>query len=93
MPEDYRNGSPEPCHGYSKAEAQTCLDKCSDDEPVFLLRGQDLTFPLVVQHWIDLVTRLAVSGCTTEKASLRSIQMGQVMFWRLRNLERVRLPD
>lgn len=38
--------------GLTKAEAQRCLDKCADDEPVFVVRGQDETFVPTVRFWM-----------------------------------------
>jgi hypothetical protein len=32
----------------------TCLPKCGDDEPIFVLRAQDASADEVVQKWIDL---------------------------------------
>lgn len=29
-----------------------CLDKVADDEPIFVLRAQDITAPDVVRFWI-----------------------------------------
>ena len=34
--------------------AQGCLGKASDDEMLFVLRGQDVSSPLVVMEWIKL---------------------------------------
>lgn len=30
-----------------------CLDKCGDDEPIFVLRAQDFTAPMAVRFWLD----------------------------------------
>ncbi len=30
----------------------TCLQKAADDEPIFVLRAQDLSAPDVVDYWI-----------------------------------------
>lgn len=32
----------------------TCLQKAADDEPIFVLRAQDLLAPGVVRHWAEL---------------------------------------
>lgn len=36
--------------GYKKND--TCLKKAADDEPIFVLRGQDKSSAKVVMHWI-----------------------------------------
>lgn len=80
--------------GFSKAEAQAILDKVADDEPVFLLRGQDLTFAAVVEYWCSLVQQLALSEATKEKAFARQTVLSTgVAWWRRANAERIKLPD
>lgn len=36
--------------GYKKTDP--CLAKAADDEPIFVLRGKDVSSPKVVLHWI-----------------------------------------
>lgn len=36
--------------GYKQDDS--CLDKVKSNEPIFVLRGQDLSSPKVVMHWI-----------------------------------------
>jgi hypothetical protein len=40
------------------------LSKARDDEPIFVLRGQDRLAPDVVRQWAD---RAEQAGCDTEK--------------------------
>jgi hypothetical protein len=35
-----------------KKNANSCLNKAHPDEPLFVLRGQDVSSPKVVLHWI-----------------------------------------
>ena len=39
------------------AGGRGCLGKAHDDEPIFIIRAQDMFGPLVVEHWCDLVER------------------------------------
>jgi len=32
----------------------TCLEKASDDEPIFVLRAQDISSPHVIHFWLSL---------------------------------------
>lgn len=36
-----------------KAEAQEFLDKVADDEPIFILRAQDVLSGRTVEYWAD----------------------------------------
>ena len=37
------------------------LEKCGDDEPIFVLRGQDVLAPMVVEYWGELAEKLGVN--------------------------------
>jgi hypothetical protein len=51
--------------GTKKSElADGCMAKASDNEPVFVLRAQDVTSPQVVREWARLA---ALNGCTPAK--------------------------
>ncbi len=36
--------------------------KIPDDEPVFLLRGQDAAAPFVVEYWVSIASALGADG-------------------------------
>lgn len=38
----------------------TCLENVADDEPIFVLRAQDVLAPLVVEHWAELAAKMGV---------------------------------
>lgn len=38
--------------GYKHNDA--CLAKVAEDEPIFVLRAQDLSAPLVIKMWVEL---------------------------------------
>jgi hypothetical protein len=42
------------------------LDKAKDDEPIFVLRAQDLLAPDVVRGWADVAER---AGCSPAKVT------------------------
>jgi len=42
----------------------TCLEKAADDEPIFVLRAQDMLAPGTVRFWAE---RAAANGCPPEK--------------------------
>ena len=33
---------------------KSCLNKAADDEPVFVLRAQDFTAPIVIREWLRI---------------------------------------
>src|ERR1700730_3563327 len=45
------------------AKGEGCLGKAADDEPVFILRAQDIFAPDLVREWADLAEE-----CAPEKA-------------------------
>ena len=42
------------------------LERCLDDEPIFVLRAQDLLAPMLVRLWVMLAR---LHGCRIEKTS------------------------
>lgn len=34
---------------------------CKEDEPVFVLRGQDIPAPMVVEYWAELAAKMQVN--------------------------------
>jgi hypothetical protein len=36
------------------AEGKGCLGKAADDEPLFILRGQDALSGAIVRHWAEI---------------------------------------
>lgn len=41
-----------------------CIAKAADDEPVFVLRAQDMSADILVDFWAELALRM---GCPQEK--------------------------
>lgn len=44
----------------TKEHCQT-LKKVADNEPIFVLRAQDVLAPMVVEHWAELAAKMQVS--------------------------------
>ena len=63
------------------ARGEGCLGKASDDEPVFILRGQDA-------HAADLVEKWAIwaraSGCSNDKVNEAFDLAEQMRRWPIR---------
>lgn len=78
--------------GFTKAEAQNCLDRCGDDEPVFLLRAQDVNFCPTVAAWGMLTIIAADKELNTtgaEKAQDRLEGLHHVTNWQAVNHTKV----
>ena len=64
--------------GIKREELATgCIAKAADDEPVFVLRAQDITAPAVVRTWCEFAV---LAGCAPEKireARALALQMEQ----------------
>jgi hypothetical protein len=62
-----------------------CFEKAADDEPIFVLRGQDVLAPMVVEYWAELAAKLRVNP----PKILEAYQCAQAM----REYERRKVPD
>jgi hypothetical protein len=67
--------------GYKHTDA--CLDKVADDEPIFVLRGQDKLAPALVRLWADLAE---LHGCDPHKLFEARLLAGQMDCWPTRKL-------
>lgn len=74
----------------TKAQVLQQLKNIPDDEPLFLLRGQDKTFPAVVRIWCTLADSMGCFG-------LKVVQAGMIAHdaqnWQNSNPHRVKVPD
>jgi len=70
--------------------ANSCLNKASDSEPVFVLRAQDALAPQVIRHWAYKALQM---GTPLEKVreALNSAQ--QMEEWQYVHRARVKRPD
>jgi len=62
--------------------------KIPEEEPVFLIRAQDVTAPEIVQHWADLA---AARGASNEIVMSAREQAMRMVDWQ--RLQRVKIPD
>jgi hypothetical protein len=62
-----------------------CLAKAGDDEPIFVLRAQDLTAPAVIGYWLELVERLG-GRLSNEKRAHAEVCMWEMQAWPNRKL-------
>ena len=72
---------------------QCCKEKFSqipDDEPVFILRGQDLLALETVRHWMILARR---AGVNAEKMRAVELHHDAILNFRIGNPNRVKVPD
>lgn len=61
----------------------SCLNKAADDEPIFVLRGQDVTAPPFVRAWAEVAR---ANGVSDEKVQ-EAIDCAQAMeMWRPRRM-------
>ena len=67
------------------------LSKYGPDEPVFILRAQDITAPTCVMEWMEGVSK--GSPCVSEKLSDASSVVKAMLNWQRDNQERVKIPD
>ncbi len=77
--------------GFSKSEAFEALNKCTEDEPVFLLRAQDVFFVPTVLFWITVVMEFAGKPRSIDKAEGRKRLIGAVRDWQAAN--KTKAPD
>lgn len=50
------------------ANGKGCLGKANDNEPVFILRGQDMLAPAVVRMWADMLDAVAKASSTKNRS-------------------------
>jgi hypothetical protein len=67
-----------------------CYDKASADEPLFVLRAQDVTAPETVRHW---ARNAQTRGVNMSKVSEAFQCANDMEDWQNRNLAIVKAPD
>lgn len=65
------------------ADPNSCLNKAAADEPLFVLRAQDLIAPAVVRYWADLLQGL---GGNPIKAGAARALASEMTGWPYRKL-------
>lgn len=71
-------------------EPTSCLNKAADDEPIFVLRGQDACAIRTMEAWITEAERL---GADAAKVRGVAEQAGAMLAWQVQHPERVKVPD
>lgn len=59
-------------------DADSCLVKAADDEPLFVLRAQDITAPVAIEEWCRLAERL---GAPAEKVAHARLHAEAMRRW------------
>lgn len=72
------------------ARGRGSLGRAADDEYVFVLRSQDLTFLPTVFSWIELVERLS-GGCATGKTN--NARSGVIRAAEWQRTHQTKVPD
>lgn len=57
------------------AAGRGCLGKAADDEPVFILRGQDMISPQLVEEWADIAEHHKCSADKVAEARALALKM------------------
>jgi hypothetical protein len=72
-----------------------CLGKAADDEPVFVLRAQDLLSVSLVYRWADELAGYAVRRGIPipDKVKLAQEDALKMSAWQAANPVRVKMPD
>lgn len=66
----------------------SCLDKVADDEPIFVLRGQDLSTPGTIHDWLRRNPSLGHAKRLEAETKAHDIQV-----WQAQNPDRVKRAD
>jgi hypothetical protein len=69
-----------------------CLGKAADDEPLFILRGQDMLAPDLVRRWARQA-EMSAPGGRSEKAEEAYALADQMDAWCDANPTRRKMPD
>jgi len=67
-----------------------CLGRAALDEPVFILRAQDIVAPRVVVRWAHLADQAGAPHAKVQGALELAKQMAD---WQANNRDRVKVPD
>ena len=72
------------------ARGEGCLGRAADDEPIFVLRGNDLTAPVVVRLWAWLCRLHSPHSAKTSGAVATAFAMEE---WQAKHPDRAKYPD
>jgi len=69
---------------------EPCLLKAADDEPIWVLRGQDLCTPQTIRAWAAGANARGAPYAKVQEASRNADEIEQ---WQRDHPDRVKLPD
>lgn len=72
----------------TKEQGDTCYDKAAPDEPIFVLRAQDMIAPEIVREW---AYRAKVAGTPEEKVEEARRLADKMEDWQIAHTRKV--PD
>lgn len=73
----------------TKEQGDTCYDKAAPNEPIFVLRAQDIIAPEIVREW---AYRAKKAGAPKEKVDEARALANQMEDWQIEN-DRRKVPD
>jgi hypothetical protein len=68
------------------AAGKGVLGKAADDEPLFILRGQDVFAPVLVELWADMAERTAFAPAADAKINEARALASKMRAWPNRKL-------
>jgi len=71
-------------------DPNSCLNRSTDDEPVFLLCGRDVLAPDLVDEW---AYRASCRGVRQAKTTDASVDAAAMRKWQTDHPDRVKVPD
>lgn len=66
----------------------SCLDKVAADEPIFVLRGQDLSTPAIIREWVRRNPQIGQDKRIQAETDAHDIEV-----WQVQNPVRVKRAD
>lgn len=75
---------------YKTKLTEPCLAKAADDEPIWVLRGQDLLAPQIIRSWAASANARGVNHAKVQTALDDATAMDE---WQKAHPDRVKLPD
>ena len=80
--------------GLDKNTAQDVLDTCAYDEPVFVVRAQDILFGTTVRHWCNQYLDVCTDEVKAQRVRDILIDLDDpAITWRMANKHRLKIPS
>jgi hypothetical protein len=75
------------------ARGEGCLGKAKDDEPLFILRGQDLIAPPTIEFWATETMQRSRTSDSMNKAQAALREASEIRHWQAMHHDRVKVAD